>query len=156
MVRARAAVETLTLRHLAEVSVQVIERLTRTQRARQVRARLRLGVEEPVDRETIERERNRLALADNRLDCQRRRVIVVVVATAAVAAELIEFADRVAVAATIVERIEDGDAVGGQGHGALHERVLAVDGRLGELGLQRDLPGIRAGVGLRHRHLLLP
>ena len=156
VVRARAAVEALTLGHLAEVPIDVVERLARSERTCQVIALLRLGIEESIDREAIEREGDRIALAHDRLDRERCRVVVVIVAAAAVAAELVELADLVAVAASVVERVEDRDAVGGKRHRTLHERALAMDGLVGELGLQRDLPGVRAGVGLRQRHLLLP
>ena len=156
VVRARAAAEPLALRHFAEVAVDFVKRIVRTARAREVVALLRLRIEQPVDREAVERVRDGLALADDLLDRERRSVIVVVVGATAVAAELVEFADREAVDAAVVERVEDRDAVRSERDGALHEVRLAEDRLVGELGLERDLPRVRARVVLRQRHLLLP
>lgn len=144
------------LRHFAEVTVEFVERLVRSTRARELLALLRLRVEEAVDRESIECVCDRLSLADDLLDRQRRSVVVVVVGAAAMAAELVEFADRERIDATIVERVEDRNAVRCERDRALHEVRAPGHGLLGELRLQRDLPRIRAGVRLRKRHLLLP
>ena len=156
VVRPRSAAEALALRHFAEVAVEFVERLVRTARTREIIALLRLRIEQAVDRETVERIRDRLALADDLLDRERRSVVVVVVAAAAVTAELVELADREAVDAPVVERIEDRDAVRRERHGASHERGAARDRLVRELRLQRNLPRVAAGVRLRQRHLLLP
>ena len=156
VVRARAAAETFALGQFAEVTVELVELVVRAARARAVFAGLGRGIEQPVDRETVERVRDRLALADDLGERERCGVVVVVVGASAVAAELVELADREAVDAAVVERVEDRDAVGRERDRALHEVRLAEDRLVGELGLERDLPGVRAFVLLRERDLLLP
>ena len=152
----RASAETLALRHFAEVAVEFVELLVRATWAREIVALLRRRIEEAVDRESIECVRNRLAFANDLLDRERSRVVVVIVGASTVTAELVEFTDRERINATIVERVEDRDAVRGERDGTLHEIRFAENGLLGEFRFQRNLPRVRARVVVRKRHLLLP
>ena len=138
------------------MAVEIIQRIRAAERACIVRAGLRLRVIEAVDRKAIEAERNGYRGAEQLLQRKRRGVVVVVVGTPAVAAEVVELADGERIDAAVVERVEDGDAVGCQRDGAAAERCLGGDRVLRDCGLQRDLPRVAAGVGLRKRHLLLP
>ena len=138
------------------MAVEFVELVVRAARAGEVVAGFGRGIEQTVDGEAVECVGDGLALANDGPDRQRRGVIVVIVGAPAVAAELVELANGEAVDAAIVERVEDRNSVGRKRNGAAHERVLARDRLVGELGLQRNLPRIRALVLLRKRNLLLP
>ena len=138
------------------MAVELIELVVRAAWAGEVVAGFGRGIEQTVDGEAVECVGDGLALADDGPDRQRRGVIVVIVGAPAVAAELVELANGEAVDAAIVERVEDRNSVGRKRNGAAHERVLARDRLVGELGLQRNLPRIRTLVLLRKRNLLLP
>ena len=81
---------------------------------------------------------------------------MVVVALAAVAAEVVELAEFLGVVAAVVQRVEDRDAVRGQRDRAAQEVRLGRQRFLGRHRVQGNPPGALAGVGLRDRHLLLP
>ena len=111
---------------------------------------------EPVDRVAIQRDRDRLALAQRLLEEHRRVVVMVIVALAAVAPEVVELTELLGVVAAVVERVEDRNAVRGQRDRPAHEVRLGRQRFLGGHGVQRDAPGLVADVGLWDRHLLLP
>ena len=115
-----------------------------------------VGLVVSEDRVTIQRHGDGLTLAERLLEEDRCVVVVVVVALAAVAAEVVELAELLGVVAAVVQRVEDRDAVGRERDGAAHEVRLGGHRFLGRHGVERDLPGLVAGVGLRDRHLLLP
>ena len=83
-------------------------------------------------------------------------MIVVIISASAVSAELIKFADRETVHATVVERVKDRDAVGSERNGTTHQCVSAGDRLVSKFWLERNLPRVGALVFLRQRHLLLP
>ena len=118
------------------------------------RRAVRLGV--AVDGIAIERPGDRLPLANLRLEMDWGEMIVVVVGPAAVAAVVVELADRGGIFAPIVERIEDRDPIDRQRDRPAEEAVLSARRLLGRHRLERNLPGVVADVGLGERHLLLP
>ena len=115
-----------------------------------------VGLVEAVDRVAVQRDRDRLALAERLLEEDRRVVVMVVVAFAAVAAEAVELAEFLGVVAAVVERVEDWHAVRGQRDRAAQEVRLGRHRLLRWHRVERDPPGPLADVRLRERHLLLP
>ena len=81
---------------------------------------------------------------------------MVVIALAAVPAEVVELAELLGVVAAVVQCVEDRDAVRGECDRAAHEVCLRGHRFLGRHGVERNLPSLVARIGLRDRHLLLP
>ena len=115
-----------------------------------------VGLGESINRIPIQGEGDRQVGAEHRLQVERGRVVVVVVGAAAVAAPLVEFADLLRDFPAVVLRIKDRNAVGGEGDGAAEKVIADRLGSRRDHRLQRDAPGVGAGVRLRQRHLLLP
>ena len=112
---------------------------------------------ETENRVAVERESDRVAGADRLLQVDRCDVIVVVVGAPAVATPLVQFArDDGVGAAVVLDGVENGYAVRGEGDGPAEEvffgghRVASLDR------MQRNLPGVGSCVGLGNRNLLLP
>ena len=115
-----------------------------------------VGLVVTIDGVTIEGHGDGLALAEGLLEEDGGVVVMVVVALAAVATEVVELAKLLSVIATVVQRVKDGDTVGGKCDGATHEMCLRGHRFLGGHGMEWNLPSLVARVGLRDRHLLLP
>ncbi len=129
------------------VAVEVVE----------MRGRGAIRLRESQDGVAIQGHGDGLPLAYQGLQVRRRNVVVVVIRPAAVAAKLIQLARQEGVGAPVVlDGIEDGDAVGGDGDGAAKEVFLGGDRQLGGDGEDGDGPAVRARVALWQRHLLLP
>ena len=71
-------------------------------------------------------------------------------------APLVELADLLGDLASIILRIENGNAVHPDGDGPTQETPLDHRGLGGGDGFQGQAPRVVPGVGLRQRHLLLP
>ena len=69
---------------------------------------------------------------------------------------LCQFTDEKGVVASIVECVEDRDAVDGESDRAAEEPGAGRDGCVGEFWYPGELPGVVAGVWLCDRNLLLP
>ena len=83
-------------------------------------------------------------------------MVVVVIATAAVPAELVKFANGKRINAAIVERVENRNTICRKRYGAAAKLRATRNRFIRKRGFERDLPCICARVILGQRHLLLP
>ena len=82
----------------------------------------------PIDRITIQRPRDRLAVTHHRIQMRRCDMVMIVVGPPAVASILVQLADGLGKLPGIVTRIEDRDAVDRDSHRAAHEIIAQRDG----------------------------
>ena len=129
------------------VSVEVVQRADRGS----------IGLVEAVNPIAVESDGDGLPRTHPLLQVGRGDVIVVVVGTAAVSAEFVEFAGQERVGATVVlDRIEDGHAIDRHRDRPTEEMVFGRQRLRGRHRKTRNPPGIVAHIRLRQRHLLLP
>ena len=116
-----------------------------------------VGFSVAVDGVSIERIGYRVSVAEGFLKVERSDVVVIVVATSAMAAPIVEFAGEEGVGFAIVfDGVENGDAVGSEGYGAAEEVVFGGKGIFGDDWMEGDAPSVVSVVGLGKGDLLLP
>ena len=118
VVRTRSTINALAGRNCAFMPVPLVKRRCCTERTRAIRASLRLRIKQTIDGESIERKRKWVFGSNRLLKCERRCVIVIVIRASAMATEIIKFADRERIFASVVVRIEDRNTVRRQCDGA--------------------------------------
>ena len=124
--------------------------LVQTLRSRSVRF---LQTEDGI---SVERVGERLALACLLFEMERDNVVMIVIRPTAVTAPLVELADLLRDLASIILRIENGNAVHSDGDGPTQETPLDHRGFGGWNGFQGQAPRVRTDISLWQRHLLLP
>ena len=115
-----------------------------------------IRLRQPENRVPIERVSNRPILPQDRLQMQRRRMVMVVVRPPTMPTPLIQFPYLRRNLPTIILRIENRNSIRRQGNRPAKEPILDRGGLFRWHRDQRNLPGISTSILLRKRHLLLP
>ena len=95
-----------------------------------------VGLLQTVEWKAIKRVANRQTSANPRLEMYWRGVVMIIIRPPAVSAELVEFANRVRVDTTGVERVEDWYTVGREGNRTSKRAVRAEIGAAAITGLR--------------------